>query len=158
MDDQATYNLIMDRRYAWSRSLINDGFAQGKGSLVRKAGNVLEYCCLGVAYAVLGKDLANPFQMREETQDSFCDAKFLNWPEDEEDDEQFSSDHFAESTLNPAMAEFLGLAQWEISILINLNDSNVSFHVIAGVIDELPVYINEKIAFPERLAVHVEGE
>lgn len=160
------YSEILNRRGEWVKALSDDKFEQAKGTLVRQnSQDGFEYCCLGVAYEVLGSKLANPFKLRPDTNDSFCDDKFLNWTDadDElvaegEEEDQYTSAHIVESTLNKEMAEFLGLAQWEISILISLNDGGTSFNVIGETISELPVYIDGEIAKPHLLAVEVPGE
>lgn len=148
----SSYTDILTRRDEWVYGLVSGAYEQKTGVLVGTMdGSVhpdhdddveLGYCCLGVCYVVLGEKLPNPFHMTEE-KDGFGDEVYDHRNDDGYDDEDaYGSSHFVKETLNDEMKEFLGLTDWQVNILINLNDTGTQFHTIAETIRKFPVYVN----------------
>ncbi len=113
------------RRLQWSHALTSGDYLQGTGKLKSLDGT---YCCLGVACEVFSDDLN--IRSREIDTGTFFTIK-----------NEFVADS-SQVVLPEPLRKYLGLSRNDQNVLIFLNDSRISFTIIAGVILEMAVAEN----------------
>lgn len=128
--DKTQVSIIMTRRQEWADALLHGGYSQGRTYLKSLIGLVPgseQYCCLGVACEVFGRE-AYIHPGRIETVDSYRRPVSF-----------FTKTEEATTFLPMSLRKFLGLSHNSEVLLAKLNDSEVPFSVIAGTLPYLPI-------------------
>jgi hypothetical protein len=125
---------IISRRWHWSGELNSGRYAQGKMSLHSIYDGKAKFCCLGVACNMTEvKKATGIFQKKD-----YLDAVYRY--ADSYDGLQLPT---ARAYMPKSVRRYFGISQDSQKILAKLNDSDVSFEVIAGILTLLPIEVED---------------
>ncbi len=129
-------DLINNRRSDWAKALTSELYEQGKTYLKQvREDSPPKYCCLGVACEVFGKETG----VEEHPYHRFWTGAYapVSFAES-------GASLGKETYLPDSMRKYLGLSKKSEYILSELNDSGVSFTVIAKILRLLPTEVDDK--------------